>query len=167
MPMNLERAVSVMSGFGRHWGMAGGWAIDLFLTRQTRPHADVDVAVLRDDQHELRSCLGDAHVQKVVAHELTDWPADEVLEQPIHEVHATWPDGYHLEFLLNEQDRQTHEWVFRRDARIRPPLVAAFRSQRGVPFLAPEIVLPYKSNHRWLGRLDGPVDGLPRGSIGE
>ena len=32
------------------WGFCGGWAIDLFLDRPTRPHKDVDVAILRSDQ---------------------------------------------------------------------------------------------------------------------
>jgi hypothetical protein len=46
--------------------------------------------------------------------------------------------------LLNEHDRETGEWVFRRDARIRRPLAGAFVQDR-VPYLAPEIVLLYKA----------------------
>ena len=32
------------------WGVAGGWAIDLFLNKETRPHKDIEVAILRRDQ---------------------------------------------------------------------------------------------------------------------
>ena len=67
-----------------------------------------------------------------------------MLDLPAHEVHVTWPDGFQLEFLLNEHDQETDEWVFRRDARIRRSLPAAFLTGR-LPYLAPEIVLLYKA----------------------
>ena len=141
----IERAAALMSGFHSPWGIAGGWAIDLFLGRESRPHADIDVAILRDDQRELHTRLSSARVEKVAAHQLVHWAVDETLAPPIHEVHATWPDGYHLEFLLNEQDRQTGEWVYRRDPRIRLPIGAAFCGDWALRYLAPEIVLLYKS----------------------
>ena len=139
----LERAVSVMDRFHAPWGIAGGWALDLFIGRESRSHADIDVAILRADQQRLRSQLS-GRIQKVVERQLADWSPTEVLALPVHEVHATWPDGYQLEFLLNEHDPVTHEWVFRRDGRIRRPLPAAFALSR-VPYLAPEIVLLYKA----------------------
>jgi hypothetical protein len=139
----LERTVSVMRNFHAPWGIAGGWALDLFVGRELRPHADIDVAVLRADQLHLRAQLS-GRVEKVVAHQLAEWSPTEVLALPVHEVHVTWPDGYQLEFLLNEQDRATNEWVFRRDPRIRRPMPAVFVSSR-VPYLAPEIVLLYKA----------------------
>jgi hypothetical protein len=141
----LDRATRLMRGFEGPWGVAGGWAIDLFVGSVSRPHADVDVAILRNDQRALRRRLEGARTSKVIAGTLTPWSAGEELVSPIHEVHATWPDGYHLEFLLNEQDRGTAEWVFRRDTRIRRALGAAFRRDRDMPYLAPEIVLLYKS----------------------
>jgi aminoglycoside-2''-adenylyltransferase len=139
----LERAVSVMENFQALWGIAGGWALDLFIGRESRSHGDIDIAVLRADQKHLRSRIS-GHLEKVVERQLVDWSSTEMLEPPVHEVHVSWPDGYHLEFLLNEQDRETGEWVFRRDARIRLPLAAAFVQGR-VPYLAPEIVLLYKA----------------------
>jgi len=38
-----------MRGYRAPWGFAGGWAIDLLVGASTRPHADVDVALLRQD----------------------------------------------------------------------------------------------------------------------
>ena len=139
----LERAVSVMGNFRARWAIAGGWALDLFVGHESRPHADIDIAILRADQNQLRSQVS-GRVEKVVEHQLVEWAPTELLELPVHEVHATWPDGYHLEFLLNEHDRETNEWVFRRDQRIRRPLATAFVAGR-VPYLAPEIVLLYKA----------------------
>jgi hypothetical protein len=134
-----------LSAFGGPWGIAGGWAIDLFLGFESRLHADVDVAILRRDQQLLRVRLADAHANKVIAHQLTPWRSDEVLASPIHEVHATWPDGAALEFLLNDDDPTAQEWVYRRDARVRRSLRASFRRSRDISYLAPEIVLLYKS----------------------
>ena len=145
MNADLGRAAALMRGFRGPWGIAGGWAIDLFLERQSRPHADVDLAILRDDQRELHTRLPGARFHKVVARELFPWTADETIELPVHEVHATWPDGYQLELLLNEHDRQTGEWVYRREPRIRLAMDAAFCGDRAVRYLAPEIVLLYKS----------------------
>ena len=139
----LDRAVSAMDKFHAPWGIAGGWALDLFIGRESRSHADIDVAILRADQQQLRSQLS-GRVEKVVERQLADWSPTEVLAPPVHEVHVTWPDGYQLEFLLNEHDPQTHDWVFRRDGRIRRPLAATFARGR-VPYLAPEIVLLYKA----------------------
>lgn len=140
----IERAVSLMNEFDAPWGIAGGWALDLFAGHESRTHADVDIAILRADQQQLRSRLS-GRVEKVVARQFAAWAAAEVLEPPVHEIHATWRDGYQLEFLLNEKDDATNEWVFRRDSRIRRSLDAAFLTRREVPCLAPEIVLLYKA----------------------
>ena len=85
----VERAAALMRGFHGPWGVAGGWSIDLFLGRETRPHADIDVAILRDDQRALRTRLAGARVEKVATHQLVHWSVDELLEAPVHEVHAT------------------------------------------------------------------------------
>jgi hypothetical protein len=140
----IERAVSCMRDFHAPWGIAGGWALDLFIGHESRAHPDIDIAILRADQQQLRSQLS-GRVEKVVAGQLVEWSPTEVLEPPVHELHVTWPDGYQLEFLLNEQDRATHEWVFRRNGQIRRPLAAVFATGRDVPYLAPEIVLLYKA----------------------
>jgi len=142
---DLFRAAKIMHGFGGRWGIAGGWAIDLFVGRQMRPHSDIDVAVLRDDQARLRERLPGTRVEKVVDGQLVPWDLTERLELPIHEVHVTWPDGFHLEFLLNEWDSASREWMFRRDPRIRRSVDTVFSMGRGLPRLAPEVVLLYKS----------------------
>jgi hypothetical protein len=141
----VERAASLMRDFPGPWGIAGGWAIDLFAGRESRPHVDVDVALLRADQRHLRRRLIGARVEKVVAHTLIYWAADEELQPPVHEVHVTWPDGHHLEFLLNDHDPRTGDWIYRRDPRVRRPLAATFLMTSDVAVLAPEIVLLYKS----------------------
>jgi hypothetical protein len=143
----IRRATKVMAGYGRPWGIAGGWAIDLFLDSVTRRHADLDVAMLHVDQLAVRAHLAGAVVRKVSDGALTDWPAGEELPRSIHEVWATWPDGWQLELLLDGFDARTTEWVFRRDARVRMALGDAFQQRHETRFVAPEIVLLYKAKN--------------------
>lgn len=129
------------------WAIAGGWALDLALGRVTRPHADVDVAMFRDDQAMLRAALPGWMFRAVAGGVSAPWDAGVRLEPPVHEVHAAPPDGQAgpaLEFLLNERDGA--DWVYRRDPAVRLPLVRALRpGPGGVRVLAPEVVLLYKS----------------------
>lgn len=43
----LEQIATLLSPLPITWGFCGGWAIDLALNHITRPHKDVDVAILR------------------------------------------------------------------------------------------------------------------------
>lgn len=141
-----SKVAAVMRGFGADWFVAGGWALDLFLGGQTRPHEDVDIAVFRRDQAALVEHLDGWLLQKVVAGEPSPWRRGERLEPPVHEVHGFNESAVppRLEVLLNETEGD--EWVYRRDARVRMPLSRlGLRSRAGVRFLCPEVVLLYKS----------------------
>jgi hypothetical protein len=91
--VEISAIKSLMIDFNQDWAICGGWAIDLFLGRQTREHS--------------------------------------------HEPNF-------IEVLLNESD-ETH-FLFRRDKSIchlKGELIHF--SEEGIPYLAPEIVLLYKS----------------------
>ncbi|GKV56273.1 hypothetical protein NCCP2222_22200 [Sporosarcina sp. NCCP-2222] len=130
--------------YNRPWGIAGGWAIDLFVGRNTRDHSDVEVAVLRSDQHALKTVLADWSFRKVVKGKFQEWEGEQ-LELPIHELHAVRRDtNAELEILLNEIIAE--EWVFRRDPTITFPASSLFlKTKEGLPYLHPAIVLLYKA----------------------
>jgi hypothetical protein len=143
-PPAIAAVAESLRPLGAPWAVAGGWAIDLALGRLTRAHADVDVAVFRADQAALRETLRDWTFAAVVGRRLVPWPMGEWLAPPVHEVHARSAGGQAIELLLAE--REGGEWIFRRDARVRRPVARVFRrSPAGVPLLAPEVVLLYKS----------------------
>lgn len=145
MLQELRAAIDAMRHYDAPWAIAGGWAIDLFLGRRTRQHADVDIAILRSDQRLLWTAMQPRAAEYVEEGVVRAWHQDTWLALPIHELYVTTAAGDRCEILLNEHDTATGEWVYRRDARVRRAMSRAIRYAQQVPFLAPEIVLLYKS----------------------
>jgi hypothetical protein len=146
-PEDVLRLVEpLMADFGAPWAIAGGWALDLYLGRATREHADIELAIFRQDQSNLRQHLREWTFDKVVEGRRQPWWEVEWLALPIHELHAhPQSDPSHsIEFLLNE--RTADDWIFRRNPAITLPLDRAIvHAQVGLPVLAPEIVLLFKA----------------------
>ena len=150
-PWAVPRHVKeIMAGFDRPWFLAGGWAIDLFVRRVTRAHADVEIAILREDQAPIRHYLEGWEFEKVSREpgggRREPWRDEERLDPPVHEIHARRERGEprELEILLNEAE--AGRWRFRRDPRIaRPVTEIGFPATMGIPILAPEVVLLYKA----------------------
>jgi GNAT superfamily N-acetyltransferase len=49
-PLSCREAFQRLHARGIRAWVAGGWALDLFLGRQTRPHVDTDIVIRRSDQ---------------------------------------------------------------------------------------------------------------------
>jgi len=140
-PLAIAR---LMDGFERRWAVAGGWTIDLFLGRVTRPHQDVEVAIFRDDQRALYDYLAGWEMRKSIQPGWAPWHGER-LELPIHEMVARRDgDPGHVEILLNERDGEL--WRFRRNLAIALPVERAIvGTTLGIPILAPEVALLYKA----------------------
>ena len=142
------KVASLMRGFEPDWFIAGGWAIDLYLERQTRPHDDIEIAIFRRDQIALQNYLDGWLLKKAVGGELVDWNREEFLELPVFEIHCSGDTGElrFLEVLLNETGGK--EWIFRRNKSVTKPLSKLhLTSNSGIKFLCPEVVLLYKSKN--------------------
>ena len=145
-PITPTDAASLLADYDAPWWVAGGWAIDLFLGATTRPHADLDISVLRAHQQAVRAALPGWDLQLAHNRQLRPWPAGEDLPPEVHGVWArpgaTGP--WQLELLFEE--RHGDDWVFRRDADITMPLGHLGKvTPAGVPYLVPEVVLLYKA----------------------
>ncbi|MGW4562039.1 nucleotidyltransferase domain-containing protein [Streptomyces sp. NPDC004561] len=71
------------------WWIAGGYAIELAVGRELRPHGDLDVLVLRRDQPLAREMLSDwdMHVADPPgAGRFRPWRPGETLEVPLHDI---------------------------------------------------------------------------------
>jgi Aminoglycoside-2''-adenylyltransferase len=146
-PVRPAELRELLAGLAAPWWVAGGWALDLFLGRQTRTHEDLDVALLRRDQQALRRHLRGWDLRYATPeHTLESWDGS-YLELPVHGIWARRSAGatapWTCEFLLNEE-RDAH-WVYRRNERVTRSLQEIGGLRGGVPFLRPEVVLLYKS----------------------
>ena len=127
------------------WRIAGGWALDLFLRRVTRVHHDVDIVVSRADQLHLRAYLTGRGWKLVTPYEqrFSSWPEHMRLEAPRFQVHAH-RDGAFMDFMLT--DMEGGVWRYRREPSIvRDLSQMELRTDEGIPFLAPELALLFKS----------------------
>jgi hypothetical protein len=145
-PLAPADAASLLADFDAPWWIGGGWAIDLFLGRTTREHADLDFVVLRDHQQAVRAALPGWDLQLAHGGVLTPWPEGEDLPADVHGVWAR-PDAggpWQVEFVFDE--REGDDWVFRRDEQITMPLGHLGKiTADGTPYLVPEVVLLYKA----------------------
>lgn len=130
------------------WAVCGGWAVDLFLDRITRPHKDVDFVVFRRDQLVIQEHLlaRGWTLEKAANGQLIPWAPNEWISLPVHVIWCKNPKRSpdFIELLFNDVDEVN--FYHRRDASITLPAGKMIvPSPSGVPILAPEIVLLYKS----------------------
>jgi hypothetical protein len=139
-------AGALLSTLERPWWIAGGWAIDLFLGRETRAHADLDIAMLRGDEVALPDVLRDWQID--IAHDgaFIPWSGESPLVAPMHQfwTRRDREGPWDLEVLLEDHDGG--RWLSRRDHRVTLQLDAfGRRTDTGIPYVAPEIALFYKA----------------------
>jgi aminoglycoside-2''-adenylyltransferase len=147
-PLQPADLAGLLDGLRVSWWICGGWALDLFLGRETRRHGDLDVAVLRHDQRALFNHLRGWDARYATPeHTLEPWDGRH-LEPPIHGIWARRSNEasgpWTCEFLLNEHTGQ--DWIFRRNEAVTRSLDEVGAERDGVPFLRPEIVLLYKAS---------------------
>ncbi|MBJ7902181.1 amino acid transporter [Streptomyces sp. DSM 110735] len=131
------------------WWIAGGYAIELAVGHELRPHGDLDVLVLRRDQARVRDLLAgwDLYVADPPGQgKLRPWRPGEVLQPPLHDIwcRRTPEAPWSVQLMLDEAEGT--QWVSRRNPEVRRPIDQLGRtSEKGVPYLAPEVQLFYKA----------------------
>jgi hypothetical protein len=145
----VEKVASLLRDLPCEWYVCGGWAVDIYLGRVTRAHKDVDVSIARRNQLEVRNYMLRRGWRLEKAHDgkLTPWAAGEFLALPFHTVWCR-SDAYEPDFVEFQLDEIDGEWFrFRRDPAVTLPRGRmSFKTGSGLPVLAPELVLLYKSN---------------------
>jgi hypothetical protein len=151
--MQLHMVSALFDGVEFPWYVAGGWAIDLFLRTVTRPHGDIEVLVFREDQELLRQRLAKCQLHKIVpapeggpeGGKVEPWLPGDTLALPVHQLRARTAQ---VDFDIFLADGAGERWVYRRDARVtRSKAEMGGKSQVGIPFLIPEIVLLFKAKN--------------------
>ena len=143
-----EEAARRLADVRAPWCVTAGWAIDLFLGEERRPHEDLEIAVPAARFAEVAEALAGFELFA---------PCSETLVAPFTpeaESFQTWvrePPGGHwrLDVFRDPSDGDT--WICRRDERIRMPYAELIeRTADGIPFERPEVVLLFKAKHAAL-----------------
>jgi GrpB-like predicted nucleotidyltransferase (UPF0157 family) len=153
----VETTVHELKDASFPWFISSGWALDLFLGQVHRVHHDVDVVVPRTAQMELRGHLLERGWKLFTPFEkrLEPWPPHMWLELPRHQVHAHREDEF-LDFLITEMDGV---WKYRREPSvIRSLEKIGMITESGIPYLAPELALLFKSKN--TSNRERPKDAL-------
>ncbi|MDH4982497.1 amino acid transporter [Hyphomicrobium sp. D-2] len=144
-----EQLAQRLRGVPCVWYVVGGWALDLWHGEQTRPHDDLEFAVLPDDIARFRAALSELEFFTAHDGQLEHLAADAV---PAPHIGQMWgldrEAGCWRVDMMIERGTQMR-WVCKRDEAIHAPRAEMVsRSAGGIPYLAPEAVLLFKAKYR-------------------
>lgn len=139
--------MAVFARAGFPWWIAGGYAIEHFVGRALRPHADIDVLLLRPDLPAAGAMLAgwDCWAADPPGR-LRPWRGDEILPPGVCDIWCRENrDGpWRFQLMLDEGDHR--HWRSRRCHEVTRPLATlGLRDRQGIPFLVPEVQLFYKA----------------------
>jgi hypothetical protein len=152
----VEAVAQELADFPHDWYISSGWALDLFLGQVARMHHDEDVVIAREHQLALQAYMLERGWRFVTPLDgrLEPWPWHMRIEKPRHQVHAH-RDGAFIDFLLTDIEHGV--WRYWRDPTIVQTVERMnLQSGQGIPFLAPELALLFKSRN--TGNQDRPQD---------
>ena len=168
----VYEANNLLKNGGFDYAFCGGHALDMFLGYESRVHGDIDVCAFWEDRDKIIEYMisqgykvyemlggGRAHpitgtsnlirLKKNIFCCLEDCPL--VKTYPIEEDGNCWMEFFHvgqtkldyIEFLFNNKSDSRFEYM--RNPEITLELDKAICFSDGIPYLAPEIILLYKS----------------------
>lgn len=127
------------------WCVTAGWAIDLFVGRETRQHNDLEIAIPAAAWPVVSAAL--STLTFVVAGSGQLWPVNDA-NLAAH--FQTWgrdaSGAFRLDVFRDPHDHDT--WICRRDTRLTRPYSTLIRkTPDGIPYMAPDVVLLFKAKH--------------------
>lgn len=130
------------------WYLAGGWALDVWHGRQTRPHEDLEFVVLRKDVDRFRVILHDLDFFTVKDGAIEYLPPSTNLPNDVWQLWgADRQRGcWRVDMMLEPGTLDL--WIYKRDRTLRMARSDAVRvGQAGIPYLAPIIVMLFKAKY--------------------
>ena len=146
-PLTLQAAVQTFALAPFRWWISGGHALDLHMQRSWRDHEDTDVGVVRSDLPAVHTFLTHWDLHIAAAGQLMTWRG-EPLEIDRHQnnlwCRVTAGAPWLLDVTIGEGSNDS--WIYRRDPSVQQRWdVAVLRTTDGIPYLAPELQLLFKS----------------------
>jgi len=135
---------SRLSGATCAWGVAGGWALDLWHGEQTRPHGDIEITVSSSALGAVRACFPDHIFYAAHDGELVKVTSAEPVTA--HQFWVLDPAAGKWRLDVMTDPGSEHCWVYRREQRIRSRRQEMLAPARdGIPYLRPHAVLLFKA----------------------
>jgi hypothetical protein len=146
MPLTVSEITKMFSDIPIWWCIAGGWALDLHLCRQSREHSDIDVIITRDEQLTAFQYLKrDWELYKAENGKLQLWEDGEYLNST-NDIWVSKSSETPWAFQFMIIDTEEDSWVYKRDKSLRRPIDEIFlKTVDGIPYLRPEIQLLHKA----------------------
>jgi hypothetical protein len=142
-PLSPAEVATVFHEATFPWWIAGGYAIEHFVGRQFRTHADIDILAFRKDSSALRRYLSswDCWVADPPG-QLRFWCVGEALGNDVQDIWCRRNRNSAWAFQIMLDESEGLEWQSRRCPQVRKPLQKlGVSDDQGTPFLAPEIQL--------------------------
>jgi hypothetical protein len=140
------------------WCVAAGWAVDVFLGGERREHEDLEIAVPRDRFGEVAAALegypfyvplGDG------SERLRPLGGNDSRLDTSHQTWALDEEAGAWRLDVFREPSADGLWVCRRDEELRLPYDEVIaRTDGGIPYARPEIVLLFKAKHADRGPKD-------------
>jgi hypothetical protein len=144
-----ETVANLLEAVEAPWYVAAGWAIDLFVGRQRRPHEDLEIAVPNRRFDELVPALAGLEFF-VITGPAEATPLAQARDR-LDDTHQTWvrePATGLWRFDVFREPSEGDMWICRRHSSIRMPYAELIaRTDDGVPYGRPEVILLYKAKH--------------------
>lgn len=146
MPISVSDINDIFSAIPINWCIAGGWALDLHLGKQTREHSDIDVIITRGEQSIAYQYLNrDWILYKAENGKLSLWENGEYLSST-NDVWVSKSEESPWAYQLMIVDTEGDSWIYKRDQSIRRPMAEMIlKTAEGIPYLRPEIQLLHKA----------------------
>jgi hypothetical protein len=147
VPLTLPEIAALFARAPFRWWIGGGHALELFTGRSWRRHGDADLGICRRDAVALPAVLGGWDLHFASSGRLTPWNG-ELLSAELNQ-NNIWcrpspSSPWRIDVTIGEGDEGG--WVYRRDPSLRLPWrEAVLESTEGIPYLAPELQLLFKS----------------------
>lgn len=145
-PWPVEKITAVFPDLP--WILAGGLALEMFVGRRYRRHADVDILINREDQKRLPRYLEDGSQIFIGtgAGRLVPFSRKSgFVRYPVQDLWLLGEDraAWALQIML--YDTEDGCWIYKRNKNIRLSVDRLFRQINGIRVIRPEIQLLYKS----------------------
>jgi len=140
-----EQLVGWLDGATMPWGIAGGWALDLWQGSVSRPHSDIEISCFFADLPALLPLLASFEIAIARNKQLTVYEPGTALPPPPFSLWLRRHAETLWDFEIVAEAQLNRQWAYRRDLSVRRSLDTVFtHTASGLPIIAPEVQLLYK-----------------------